>query len=383
MVVSDAPEQAGAVRDEITKLAVLGDVEGLRSAADRLPATVEAAYDRHRARALALALEGHPDSAVAELNAGAAAQLQSTSTLAADLAEIRLLSGDPGAAVEALALGLEDPTRAPRGKVGGAVAGAGAAFGALASRLGAQRPFDERFRIVAGTASLAAAVAALLLLPRSLDGRETAQMATELARPDQPRPSVVRVASPPAQAQGNPLSRAREAAEDRARGGGAALLSSDAGPRLSTLGSLRRTPGPSASLQPSRPAQPTRPAAPQNPPAQPNPTPAPEPTRPPAAVQTAQAAPSEPTRAGTQTSSGTTDERERGKNDKSNKKKKAKAANSDPANASGVSGQVPQGPPATAAEQQGGPPGQQPEDHDARGGGNDKDKDEKEKGPKK
>jgi hypothetical protein len=68
------------------------------------------------------------------------------------------------------------------------------------------------------------------------------------------------------------------------------------------------------------------------------------------------------------------------KSQKKAKKEKPKAADS--SQAGGVASQVPQGPPAHAAEQHGGPPGQQKNDSDE-AGREDKDKDEKEKGPKK
>ena len=369
-----ATESLAATRDEITKLAVVGDTVGLRRVADRLPATVDASYDRHRARAMALALEGKSDQAVAELNAGAADRLQDPSTVAADFAELRLLAGDPRAAVDALAYGLTaPPARGPRRALAGALAGAGAVAGAIGSSLRVERPIDDRVRVAAGAAALAAAVIALLLLPRTLDDEHGGRTATELARPDRPGPSVIRVASPPilAPAASQPGAGGNESGQVSSAAGQSAAGGLPPAAGFGGLSPARPEPNPPVG-QPVRPPNPSTP--PPAPPTSPPPAaPAPTPDQPPPV----QAEPAQATRAQrspTQASSATKAKNEH-KHAKKDKKEKAAAERS--SKASGVSDQVPQGPPPSAAEQQSGPPGQEKKGDGEQG------HDDKEKGPKK
>ncbi len=373
-----AAEQLAAKRDEITKLAVVGDVAGLRAAANSLPPTLDFAYDRQRARAMALALEGKSDQAVAELKSGSAAQLQTPSTVAADLAEIRLLAGDPKAAVEALSLGLEEPERARHRALAGALAAAGAAAGAAAAtaaaKLRLERPVDDRLRIAAGGAALGSAVIALLLLPRTLDDENGGRTATQLARPDRPRPSVVRVASPPAPTPGESRSRARDvSSEEASEGSSQATSAVGAGSSFGDVGQGSPAPGASAPDRPTRP--------PRAEPPSPTPQPGPAPTQPPASSPPSEPSSSPPatTRSSSQAAAGNTSSPTPPTSEKPKKAKKAKKEKPQPtqpaqthsSNAGGVSDEVPLGPPSNAAEQKGGPPGQEKKDE------------EKEKGPKK
>jgi len=92
--------------DETWRLAREGDAAALHRAADLLldgdPGDLS--YDGHRARAFALAVEGDPDAALAQLNEGWTEDWPYPAAYAADTARVRLLAGDPARALGALQL---------------------------------------------------------------------------------------------------------------------------------------------------------------------------------------------------------------------------------------------------------------------------------------
>src|SRR3954470_19317785 len=87
------------------RLAGARDSAALHRAAELLLADpVDLGYEGHRARAFALAVEGHVDEALAELNAGWTEEWPFPRTYAADVARVRYLGGDDTHAVAALRL---------------------------------------------------------------------------------------------------------------------------------------------------------------------------------------------------------------------------------------------------------------------------------------
>jgi hypothetical protein len=92
--------------DETWRLARERDAAALHRAADLLLEgdAGDLGYDGHRARAFALAVEGDPDAALAELNEGWTEDWPYPSAYAADTARVRLLAGDPERALGALQL---------------------------------------------------------------------------------------------------------------------------------------------------------------------------------------------------------------------------------------------------------------------------------------
>lgn len=92
--------------DETWRLARERDAAALHRAADLLldgdPGDL--AYDGHRARAFALAVEGDADGALAQLNEGWTEDWPYPSAYAADAARVRLLAGEPERALDALRL---------------------------------------------------------------------------------------------------------------------------------------------------------------------------------------------------------------------------------------------------------------------------------------
>jgi hypothetical protein len=100
-------------RDEVWRLARVGDVVGLRRAADLLlEGSVGLEYDGHRARAFADALEGRVEEALAELNAGRGEQWPFAAAYAADVARLRYLAGEYEESLGALRVALRGAERA-------------------------------------------------------------------------------------------------------------------------------------------------------------------------------------------------------------------------------------------------------------------------------
>jgi hypothetical protein len=98
--------------DEIWRLALAGDSESLRGAAELLlgdPDDLD--YDAHRARAFALAIEGNGDRALAELNEGWTEDWPFPSAYATDVARVRYLAGDYEHALDALQLAVDGAER--------------------------------------------------------------------------------------------------------------------------------------------------------------------------------------------------------------------------------------------------------------------------------
>ena len=99
--------------DEAWRLALAGDAEGLRRASELLLAGDPGglAYDGHRARAFALALEGRVDEALAELTEGWNEDWPVPAAYAADTARVRYLAGDDEDALGALQLAVRGADR--------------------------------------------------------------------------------------------------------------------------------------------------------------------------------------------------------------------------------------------------------------------------------
>ena len=93
-----------AARDAVSAAALAGDRVALVALGASLPATTAFAYERHRARAYAHALEDSGDAALGELAVGAAAMPPSAAVLAADGAGLHLLLGDPARSIAAIGL---------------------------------------------------------------------------------------------------------------------------------------------------------------------------------------------------------------------------------------------------------------------------------------
>lgn len=88
--------------DETWRLANDADAAALRDAADRLGEDV--AYDSHRARAFALAVDGRRDDALAELNEGWSDEWPFPAAHALDVARVQFLAGDYAHALIAVEL---------------------------------------------------------------------------------------------------------------------------------------------------------------------------------------------------------------------------------------------------------------------------------------
>ena len=99
--------------DESWRLAKSADSIGLHRAADLLlegdPAGL--LYDGHRARAFALAIEGHVDEGLAELNEGWTDDWPFPAAYAVDTARVRYLAGDYEHALGALQLAVHGADR--------------------------------------------------------------------------------------------------------------------------------------------------------------------------------------------------------------------------------------------------------------------------------
>jgi hypothetical protein len=279
----------GSVRAEIGRLARAGDPEALRAFADALPSTEAYAYERHRARAFALALTGATDSARTSLNLAAAAEPPTTGMLAEDTAQLHLLLGDvPGtlAALE-LALGSELPLQEPASLLAQAVRVAPAEWRRAASLAVTAGPrsvaavagasieaYSDRgpFRVGVLLAGLATVVVVLLGLPALLsDGPEreppgvTAPEAT--AQPH----DVVVAAPPPRSVRPLPSAASRRSPAPPA----------SRAPRLVAATSAPARPSPREAPRPV--PSPEEPASPPPAPTAPAPAPAPAPPAPAAA----------------------------------------------------------------------------------------------------
>jgi len=99
--------------DETWRLAAARDSAALHRAADLLlegdPGDLN--YDGHRARAFALAVEGHVDDALAQLNEGWTEDWPFPAAYAADIARVRFLVGEYAKALEALQLSVRGAER--------------------------------------------------------------------------------------------------------------------------------------------------------------------------------------------------------------------------------------------------------------------------------
>jgi hypothetical protein len=175
-------------RHAVNTAALARDRVGLVGTVAWLPVTMAFAYERHRARAYAHALEGSGDAARAELTLGAASLPPSAAVLAADAAALDLLLGDPARSIATLtAAARTDPhfddfgrdvllvaireapsewrraarvaalVRHPRA----AMVVAGAVFDSLGNR-------PPPYRVALATTGLAAGLVALLALPSVL-----------------------------------------------------------------------------------------------------------------------------------------------------------------------------------------------------------------------
>src|SRR5687767_987836 len=91
-------------RNAVNTAALARDRVALVALGASLPATTAFAYERHRARAYAHALEDSGDAALGELAVGAAAMPPSAAVLAADGAGLHLLLGDPARSIAAIGL---------------------------------------------------------------------------------------------------------------------------------------------------------------------------------------------------------------------------------------------------------------------------------------
>src|SRR5215203_4626864 len=102
-----------STRSAVTELARARDTAGLRQFADALEPGEGLAYERARAGALAFALAGRLDAALAELGLGNAATWPPATMLTADLAHVRQLAGDGAGALATLGAASADAWREP------------------------------------------------------------------------------------------------------------------------------------------------------------------------------------------------------------------------------------------------------------------------------
>ena len=263
-----------------------------------LPATTAYAYERHRARAYAHALDLSGDAALGELAVAAASMPPPAAVLAADRAGLQLLLGEPARSIASISLAArtavqlddfgrdvllaatrEAPSewrraaqaaaliRHPRAAL---VAGS-AAFNALGDR--------RAYRVAVAATGLVTALVALLALPALLvDGG--APIAGVTAPSFSVPPSVVVV---PARAPRSPRRpRPRDAGVPASVGGQATLVS--ATPQPSEVGP---PPGRPRAVRPGPGVAPTPSPSPPGP--QPSPQPAPQPEPPTVALAAAPA----------------------------------------------------------------------------------------------
>jgi hypothetical protein len=98
--------------DETWRLARAGDAEALQRAGDLLLAEpLDLAYEGHRARAFALAVEGDAAGALHVLNAGWTDEWPFPAAYALDVARVRYLVGDYEHALDAIRLALRGAER--------------------------------------------------------------------------------------------------------------------------------------------------------------------------------------------------------------------------------------------------------------------------------
>ena len=269
-----------AARHAVNSAALARDRVALVALGASLPATTAYAYERHRARAYARALEDSGDAALGELAIAAAAMPPSAAVLAADGAAVHLLLGDSARSISSIALAARNDaqveefgravllaaTRAapfewrraaqaaalarhPRA----ALVALGAAFNAMGDRKG--------YRVAVATTALVTALFALLALPTLLvDGGTSIAGVTAPSFEVPPSVVVVPARTPPPRQR----TRATDAAEPVSI------------PPQATLVSAAPQPAAAPLAPPGRPrAARPRPVAP--PPAGPTPTPTPQP----------------------------------------------------------------------------------------------------------
>ena len=290
---------AGDARASVNDAARRGDRVALVATAASLPATQQFAYERHRARAYVLAMDGSREGSIAELNLAAAAAPPSAAQLATDIAQLHLLLGDPGRALTSLAVAIRSD--APLDAYGRSLLfeacraapwdwrrGARLALAAghpLAALAAAGRAIDalgDRTTYRAGLAvsAIAISLAALVALPGLFfDDAGSGRLSLSLPH-DRSEPSLVLVPD-------RPEPRPRRAVPAAPQEEGASPAESEA----TLIRATRQTARARAVQRPApRVVRTARPAAP--PAATPAPTPAPapapapatEPTRTPAAV---------------------------------------------------------------------------------------------------
>jgi hypothetical protein len=271
-----------AARHAVNAAALARDRVALVALGASLPATTAYAYERHRARAYAHALEDSSDAALGELAVGAASMPPSAAVLAADGAGLQLLLGNPARSIASIALAArsdapfddfgrevllastrEAPTewrRAARAAAlvrhpRAALVAISAAFDAMGDR--------RAYRIALATAGLLTALVALLALPTLLvDGGTPVAGVTapSFAAP----PSVVVVPArpqPPQTPPRNPI---------------ATIPPFVGGPTVLVSSSNTSQPSPSPSESAGRPRT-VRPGPAAAPPAAPSPSPTPGP----------------------------------------------------------------------------------------------------------
>jgi hypothetical protein len=289
-----------AARHAVNTAALARDRVALVALGASLPATTAYAYERHRARAYAHALEASGDAALGELAVAAAAMPPPAAVLAADGAGLHLLLGDPARSIASIALAArtdvrfddfgrdvllaasrEAPTewrraagaaallRHPRA----ALVAVSAAFDAMGDR--------SAYRVALAATGLLTALVALLALPTLLvDGG--APVAGVTAPSFEVPPSVVVVpARTPPPRQRTPAPDATAPAPVSTQ---ATLVSATPQPSASPPGRPR-----AARQGPVAPAPSPAPAPGPEPAPQPTPQPAPQPEPPPVALAVAPA----------------------------------------------------------------------------------------------
>jgi hypothetical protein len=100
-----------AARHAVNTAALARDRVALVALGASLPATTAYAYERHRARAYAHAIEASGDAALGELAVAAASMPPAAAVLAADGAALHLLLGDPARSIASIALAARSDVR--------------------------------------------------------------------------------------------------------------------------------------------------------------------------------------------------------------------------------------------------------------------------------